>query len=129
FDSTALLKAVKLSVDEPNSVCFMFRQGKFVKTVLPLQAQFSVVTKIITADFNKDGNTDLLLLGNHSDNRLKIGSLDANYGCLLAGNGKGSFKYTSQLQSGLSVSGDTKSAEEISIDGNKYIVIAVAGGA
>jgi len=129
FDSTALSKAVKLSVDEPNSVCFMYRKGKFVKTVLPLQAQFSVVTKIITADFNKDGNTDLLLLGNHSDNRLKIGSLDANYGCLLTGNGKGGFNYISQPRSGLSVSGDTKSGEEITIGGNKYIMIAVADGA
>jgi len=129
FDSTALSKAVKLSVNEPNSVCFMFRSGKFVKSVLPLQAQFSMVTKIITADFNKDGHPDLLLLGNHSDNRLKIGSLDANYGCLLAGDGKGGFSYISQPRSGLSVSGDIKSAEEIDIQRNKYIVMAVAGGA
>ena len=128
FDSTSLSKAGKLSVDEQNTVCFINRNGKFVKSVLPLQAQFSMVTKIITGDFNGDGHTDILLMGNHSDNRLKIGSLDANYGCLLVGDGKGVFTYISQPKSGLSIRGDIKSAEEMIISGNKYIVIAAADG-
>lgn len=129
FDSAALGKAGKLVANEEQTVCFLFRSGKFIKSVLPLQAQFSVVSKIVTGDFNHDGHTDLILLGNHSDNRLKIGAIDANYGCLLAGDGKGQFEYVPQTQSGLSVTGDVKSAEEITIAGKKYIVIAAAGSA
>lgn len=95
---------------------------------LPLQAQFSMVTKIVTGDYNQDGKTDMILFGNHSDNRLKLGSIDANYGCLLTGDGKGNFKYVDQPSSGICVTGDVKSAEKIVIDGKKYIAVSVADG-
>ena len=66
---------------------------------------------------------DLLLLGNHSDNRLKLGSIDANYGCLLLGDGKGTFNYVPQTASGLSITGDVKSAIQINISGKNYLII------
>jgi enediyne biosynthesis protein E4 len=66
------------------------------------------------------------LFGNHSDNRLKIGSIDANTGCLLKGNGKGDFEYVSQVVSGLNVKGDVKSVEEVMINGKKHLVIGIA---
>jgi hypothetical protein len=68
----------------------------------------------------------LLLLGNLSDNRLKIGSIDANYGCLLKGDGKGGFVYVPQTSSGLSVKGGVKSAQEILINKEKYILIGIS---
>ncbi len=117
---------MKLSALENRTACFLNRDNKFVKTVLPLQAQFSIVSKIITGDFNHDEKTDLLLFGNHTDNRLKLGSIDANYGCLLTGDGKGNFKYINQPASGICVTGDVKSAEKIVIDGKKYIAVGVA---
>jgi hypothetical protein len=129
FSLDDLAKATKLTANDVQTSCFLNRNGKFVKTPLPLEAQFSMVTKIMAADFNHDGKTDLLLLGNHSDNRLKLGSFDANYGCLLTGDGKGDFKYQSQPSSGLSVTGDVKSATEIKINGVKYMLIGVSGQA
>jgi enediyne biosynthesis protein E4 len=128
FSPDELVKATKLSAVENRTVCFLNRDNKFVKKELPLQAQFSVVTKILTGNFSHDGKTDMLLFGNHSDNRLKVGSIDANYGCLLTGDGKGNFKYVAQPASGISVTGDIKSAEKIIIDKKKYIVIGVADG-
>ena len=127
FTPEELAKAGLLSVNETRSICFLNRGGKFIKKVLPIQAQFSVVSKILAKDFNHDGKMDLLLLGNHADNRLKIGSIDANYGCLLTGDGKGNFEYVPQPLSGLSVTGDVKSAEEMIIDGKKYITIGIPG--
>ena len=47
----------------------------------------------------------MLLLGNHTDNRLKIGSIDAGYGCLLTGDGKGNFEYIIDLAMDLSSEG------------------------
>jgi hypothetical protein len=129
FSLDDLAKATKLTANDVQTSCFLNRNGKFVKALLPLEAQFSMVTKIIAADFNHDGKTDLLLLGNHSDNRLKLGSFDANYGCLLTGDGKGDFKYQSQPSSGLSITGDVKSATEIKINGAKYVLIGVSGQA
>ncbi|CAN5407212.1 VCBS repeat-containing protein [soil metagenome] len=128
FNSDDMAKAGKLTAAECNTVCYLNRNGKFEKVILPLQAQFSAVTKIITEDFDKDGKQDLLLLGNRSDNRLKIGAIDANYGCLLKGDGKGNFTYIAQAQSGLSVKGDVKSAEIITVSNEKYLLIGVADG-
>ncbi len=123
-----LSKSGKLFANESSTVCFLNRAGIFQKTMLPSQAQFSMVTKIVTGDFNHDGKTDLLLFGNHADNRLKIGSIDASYGCMLQGDGKGNFAYVTQPASGLCVVGDVKAAEEIIIDEEKYIIIGVSQG-
>jgi enediyne biosynthesis protein E4 len=126
FGKDQLDKANKLTANENNTVCFLNRNSRFVKRVLPVEAQFSAVTQIIADDFDNDGKKDLLLLGNRSDNRLKIGSIDANYGCLLKGDGKGGFVYVPQTVSGLSVKGDVKSASEITINKEKYILIGIS---
>ena len=93
-----------------------------------MEAQFSTISKILVNDFDGDGKQDLLLFGNRSDNRLKIGSIDANYGCLMKGKGDGQFTYVPQTISGLSVKGDVKSAEMIHVQNEKYICIGVADG-
>jgi hypothetical protein len=85
-----------------------------------------MVTNILPGDFDHDGLTDILLLGNHTDNRLKLGSIDANYGCLLKGDGKGGFTYVPQTVSGLSIKGDVKSAAIITVNGVKYIAAGIS---
>ncbi len=123
FAPEVLNKAEKLTFNEARSVCFMNKNGKFEKQILPIQAQFAPVTSISCQDFDRDGKNDLILLGNKSDNRLKLGSMDANYGCYLKGNGQGQFTYVGQPQSGLSVVGDVKSVIEIKIKKDPYLVI------
>jgi len=54
-----------------------------------------------------------------------MGSMDAGYGCLLTGDGQGNFNYMNQSLSGLSIKGDVKSAEEVLIGGDKYLVISI----
>lgn len=125
FSPEELAKAQKLTATETHSVCFINEAGRMKAMPLPTEAQFSVVAQIMPKDVNSDGNTDLILFGNHSDNRLKLGSIDANYGCLLTGDGKGNFTYMPQPTSGLCVMGDVKSAGEITIGGKKYLVIGV----
>ncbi|MCJ8209831.1 VCBS repeat-containing protein [Mucilaginibacter sp. RS28] len=121
-----LQKAGKLTANTLTTTCFLWRNNRFEEVKLPLQAQFSMTTTVLADDFNKDGKTDLLLLGNHSDNRLKLGSIDASYGTLLTGDGKGTFNYTDQSTSGLSVTGDVKSAVEIKIKGVTYLILGTA---
>ena len=108
-----LKKAGKLTATHLQTTCFLWGNNKFEVATLPLEAQFSVETQALVRDYNQVRIKDLLLLGNHSDNRLKLGSIDAGYGCLLAGDGKGRFRYLNQVESGLSVTGDVKSAIEI----------------
>lgn len=126
FDAPDLAKAKKLSVNTTKTTLFINTNGKFVATPLPAEAQFAPVSQILTGDFDHDGLQDVLLLGNHADNRLKIGSIDANYGCLLKGNGKGGFTYITQPESGLSVTGDVKSAIEVIIGKVPYLIIGTA---
>ncbi|HEY6899842.1 MAG TPA: VCBS repeat-containing protein [Puia sp.] len=128
FSKEELDKAGKLTATEARTVCWLNKGGKFQRVELPMAAQFSMVCKIATGDFDKDGKMDVLLLGNHSDNRLKMGSIDANYGCLLKGDGKGGFSYVPQPVSGLSVAGDVKSVTELTVEGQKYLVVGVAEG-
>jgi len=125
FSPEELAKAQKLTATETRSMCFINEGGRLKAMPLPTQAQFSMVSQIITKDVNGDGNTDLLLFGNHSDNRLKLGSIDANYGCLLTGDGKGNFTYVPQPTAGLCVMGDVKSTGEITVGNKKYIIIGV----
>jgi len=128
FTKEELESAGKLKVTDLHTTCFLQRNGKFEKMELPLEAQFSAVTKILPGDFNNDGNIDLVLLGNRSDNRLKIGSIESNFGCLMAGDGKGNFTYISQPQSGLCIKGDVKAALEIVINDKKYIAAGICNG-
>lgn len=127
FSAEELAKNPVLTLNELSTTCFLNQQGKFVKLALPMQAQFSIVSKILTGDFNKDGIIDLLLFGNKTDNRLKIGSIDAGYGCLLVGDGKNGFEYVNQTTAGLSVKGDVKSVETVLVDQEKYLVIGASG--
>ncbi|MBE9586812.1 VCBS repeat-containing protein [Mucilaginibacter sp. JRF] len=128
FNADELAKAGILSINTTETTCFINNAGKFEVTTLPTQAQFTVTTKIITGDFDNDKHTDILLLGNHSDNRLKFGSMDAGYGTLLKGDGKGKFTYVPQPESGLSVTGDVKSAIEVKAGKDKYLVVGTAEG-
>lgn len=126
FTAEELAKAEKKTATENRSVVLLNRKGHFDVQPLPVQAQFSVITQIITEDFNRDGKTDLLLLGNKSDNRLKIGGIEANYGCLLLGDGHGQFTYLPQYQSGLSVKGDCKSALLYAYGGQQFLLIGLS---
>jgi hypothetical protein len=85
------------------------KDGKFHKKNLPLQVQFAPVFTITDIDYDKDGNTDLLLCGNINHARLRFGNYDANYGVLLKGDGKGNFTYVNQQQSGFHLRGDVRS--------------------
>jgi hypothetical protein len=128
FTPAELSKAAKLTVNETKTTLFINHNGKFVAADLPVEAQFSPVSQIITGDFDHDGKIDLVLLGNHADNRLKLGSMDANYGCYLKGDGKGGFVYVNQPSSGLCVIGDVKSAVEIKNNNVPYLLIGLSDG-
>ncbi len=76
---------------------------------LPIEVQYAPVYAIQVLDYDLDGNQDLLLCGNNNHMKLRLGKMDANYGTLLKGNGKGEFIYLSQIQSGLRLKGDIRS--------------------
>ncbi|WP_375443833.1 VCBS repeat-containing protein [uncultured Fibrella sp.] len=75
---------------------------------LPVEAQFAPIYAIALFDADADGRPDLLLAGNQSNTRIKIGKMDANYGQLFRNEGNCQFRYVPQMQSGFTVTGDVR---------------------
>ncbi|MDT0271046.1 hypothetical protein RM844_32735, partial [Streptomyces sp. DSM 44915] len=51
--------------------------------------------------------------------------IDANFGQVFRGDGKGNFQYVKQPESGLSVTGDVKSMNVISVNGRQYLLMGI----
>ncbi|WP_419213416.1 VCBS repeat-containing protein [Maribacter sp. X9] len=99
-----IVNASKLKINQQETTLFLSGPETTLKmSQLPIQAQFSPISEILISDFDKDGNQDILLLGNDAFYKLRIGKFDANYGTLLLGNGRGNFNYVPQIKSGLSL--------------------------
>lgn len=111
FTSDQLQQASRLKADHMETTVFISEGTSGYKMAkLPPQAQYAPVKEILTGDFNSDNKQDLLLLGNNSHYKLKLGKFDANYGTLLTGKGEGVFEYMPQYRSGLSIRGDVQDA-------------------
>ncbi|ULQ51563.1 VCBS repeat-containing protein [Flavihumibacter fluvii] len=114
FPANELKDAKHLVAEYLGTTCFINGpSGKFSIAELPAEAQYSPVHTINQLDFNKDGHTDLLLCGNNSRTKIRLGKFDANYGVLLAGDGKGHFNYIPQSASGFNLWGDIRSCVQI----------------
>lgn len=118
---------LKLTCNETRSCYFEnVGHGKFVKHVLPYQAQFAPVNTILCKDFDGDGIADLLLAGNDYQTRVRTGRYDASYGLFLKGMGNHKFKAVPIIKSGFLVDGDVKDMAEIKdADGKNLVLVAV----
>lgn len=125
FNNGELKDAGHLIANYMNTTCFLSNtNGKFKTVELSKEAQYSPVYAIDTLDFNRDGNMDLLLCGNNSRFKIRLGKFDANYGVLLCGDGKGNFKCINQPESGFNIWGDVRSCVRI----NNTIYFGINGG-
>ena len=117
FNEVELQNTKKLSsTHQETTVLLSTVTEKYKMATLPVQAQFSPISEILTIDLNKDGNIDILFLGNNDYYKLRIGKFDANYGTVLLGDGKGNFNYVTQTNSGLSIKGSNTHALFINDD-------------
>ncbi|MCF8246203.1 MAG: VCBS repeat-containing protein [Saprospiraceae bacterium] len=91
FKRAALDAAKKYSAKTFSTMFFENKGGKFIAHELPIATQLSTCNQILSADFNGDGNLDLLMVGNNSHSEVESGPYDASNGTVLLGDGKGSF--------------------------------------
>ncbi len=109
FPKKTLNDAKILKINHTPTTLFLSNSnGKFTTQKLPIEAQYAPVNAIQVLDFDQDGNQDLLLCGNESQTKLRLGSLTANYGVLLRGDGVGAFDYVPQMESGFTLRGDVR---------------------
>ena len=110
--------ANQLQVNNLETIYLENTGSGFTQKQLPVEAQYSPVYAITSADVNNDGNKDLILAGNNTWTRIKFSRYDANHAMLFLGDGKGNFTYVPQWQSGFNVEGNVRSLEQVN---NKFI--------
>ena len=98
--------------------------GIFVRSKLPVEAQFAPIFGMIAGDYNDDGNLDVLLAGNSYATEASTGRYDAFTGLLLAGDGKGHFKSLASAATGFTADADVKGMAELNArNGNNLVLL------
>ncbi|AXE17608.1 RNA-binding protein [Runella rosea] len=126
-DVLAIFKDKKPQKQEINTLSTMYlvnNKGSFEMKALPMEAQFAPVYAILTEDLNGDGFKDLLLAGNQTHGRVRIGNIDANFGQVFFNDKKGGFRYLPQHQSGLYLKGEVRGLVFV----NNQLVVAKNSG-
>lgn len=98
--------------------------GKFRISALPVQAQLAPVYGMLPYDYDADGFTDLLLIGNDYGMELLQGRADAFYGLVLHNTGRGSFQPLEMDQSGFIVPGDARALTRMMLGEHKSLLLA-----
>jgi hypothetical protein len=124
FSKEDLGKAITLQATKQQTTLFSQKNGTFAEQHdLPIQAQFAPNKIMLKEDFDHDGKEEVLLLGNQTLNRLKMGAIQANRGNLFKFNQGGSAEYIPLTKSGLNIEGDVKSALTLMVDGKKILLV------
>lgn len=125
FSVEELEKAQNLEIQTLTSMYFENTGSGFVAHLLPRMAQVSPIYSILPLDINGDGNLDLVLGGNQSQTRIRIGKIDAGLGWVLLGDGKGNFEPLSPSASGLGIKGDIKSILQLETTDANYVIFGI----
>lgn len=99
----------KLEINFFDSAIFLNRGKTFEVFPLPVEAQLAPTFGISVADFNGDGDQDLILAQNFFGVAPDRSRLDAGNALLLLGNGKAGFRAMNSQSSGIDVAGEGRS--------------------
>lgn len=100
--------------------------GKFSFTPLPVEAQMFPIFSFHANDFNDDGLTDLLAVGNLFAVQPEFGRYDAGYGLMMLGDGKGNFRSLSHQSSGFVANGEGRDIKSlVNSKGDKIYLVAI----
>lgn len=124
FPEEQLNNSIKLEVHQLETSLFINNgSGKFIGKSLPRNVQFSPVFAADIADYNNDGNPDILLGGNLYNVKPEVGRYDASYGAFLVGDGQGNFEYVPSGSSGFRLNGEVRDIMRINtLQGEKLVV-------
>jgi len=107
-----------------NSYIENLGKGKFSLSKLPAAAQLAPINAMITLDLNKDGNADLLVVGNDFTNSVFWGPMDALNGLVMLGDGTGNFNCLEYPHTGFFVPGDAKALVQLPLSTGQQLFIA-----
>lgn len=127
FTAEELKNAKTLRASDLATSYFENTGKHFTRKDLPIQAQFSPVHAIETMDVDQDGDQDVIMGGNETYGRVRIGKTDANRGFVFINDGKGQFTFLPQQQSGLNTDGDVRDLEIISTGDAVNLLVTETG--
>lgn len=111
FDPIRLERTQRLEATELGSgIFYQQADGSFSFARLPAEAQAAPIHTITVGDFNSDGTLDFYCAGNDFGPEPSTGRFDGGLGVLLLGDGAGDFESVWPSESGISVSGEARSA-------------------
>ena len=99
------------------------KNGSFTIKALPIEAQIAPVYSTITRDFNGDGVTDLLLLGNQYDVKPDVGRLGSNHGVVFLLDENLNSRFVPYGLTGNRIKGEIRDAATFTIDGDGYLLV------
>lgn len=123
FEEKDLDEAIVMKANMLETCWWENQNGKFVRHLLPTQAQVSPVFGILIYDFNADGHADILLVGNKYGMEVETGRCDAGNGTLLIGDGKGKFAWVNNIQSGFWASKEARDLVLLNSRDGKYTIV------
>ena len=124
FPSKDLKEALKLKVYTFSSTIFTNNNGKFNAEKLPTEAQIAPIQSITTGDVNKDGNIDLIMVGNNYGMEVETGRMDALNGVVLLGKGNGKFEFSQNFKNGFWANNDARQIGWLKIKNIENIIVA-----
>lgn len=125
FSKEVLNKAYQAKASTFSSVYLEnLGKGHFKVHELPIPAQEAPVYGMTSGDYDKDGNPDLLMVGNSYATESTTGQFDAFNGVFLKGDGKGGFMPLRPAASGFFVDGDGKGLAELVLNDGKSLILA-----
>src|SRR5258706_1832748 len=129
FTQDELKNAITLRADLLKTVYLENKGSQFEIHDLPVQAQFSPVYTMAAWDVDQDGDKDLVMGGNETYVRARLGKTDANKGFVFLNDGKGKFAYMPQYRSGLDLGGDIRQLLFISSKDRTDLLVGEIGKA
>jgi hypothetical protein len=117
YGGDTLKQCLELTCNELRHVVVENRGDRFAVTPLPRMTQIAPVFGIGIADFNRDGNLDLVLAQNFFSPEPETGRFDGGLGALVRGKGGLQFEFVPASESGLVMPEDGKGLALVSLFG------------
>lgn len=125
FSAQQLEDALVLVANSLESIYLENMGSGFKISPLPRASQAFPIYAIQSLDVNADGNMDLILGGNQTFTRIRIGVIDAGFGLVMLGDGKGNFLPLSPSESGIGIKGDIKSILHFQSSGESFVLFGI----
>lgn len=123
YGEKGLKEAINLEATEFSSGILKKKDGKFVFTPFPNQAQISAIRDMEFHDVNHDGLLDIIAIGNLFDAEVETTRHDASIGLVMTQQKDGQFKVENVRDSGFYTPGNARKLAKVNLGTDNYIIV------